>query len=301
MILELRAEVESTTLLPEEFNFSFEHKDVLLIPKRNKDGRDVVAEISIRKRIPDDAGFRTEVRPRTSAREPAHISIVGDERIGKELIRDLQFIESLLSLYGVTRVFWDFAKHSFIPETDAEKRNLQVHSISRTKQYLPIYYNLETDRMNETITKLRELTVPLAFFREGNKSFLSLNYIAAFQNFYFILEGYYAKGSHKNQETIFLSSTELLRQARAAYFPLQQIADKLNPMFKFYKLTPSPESFLRLVVKVRHRLHHYFRGEKQETYFGTPLLQEMYQPISLALMILCTYVLFAKRDSLLAK
>jgi hypothetical protein len=142
----------------------------------------------------------------------------------------------------------------------------------------------------------------LAFFREGNRSYLSFNYIAAFQNFYFILEGYYAKGSHKNQENAFLADPELIGLTRGAYFEnIQYISDKLDPMFKFYKLIASPESFLRVIVKVRHRLHHYFRDGKQEGYFGTPLSQEIYQPISLGLMVLCAYILFHRKDSLLTK
>jgi len=299
--LELRADVESTTILEDEFRFFFEQKDVLLIPKRNTDRKNVIAEISIRKKIPEDAGFRTVSKPPTKD-EPGHISAVGFEPTAEELEGDLQFLESLLSLYGVMKVSWDSARHAFIPETEAEKRSLQVYSLRLTKQYPPVYQDLKTDWINAKIGELRELTVPLAFFREGNRSYVAFNYIAAFQSFYFILEGYYSKGSHKDQEKSFTSDAELLGFTRAAYHRhIKELTDKLDPMFKFYKLTPSPESFLRLVIKVRHRVHHYFRGGRQEGYFGTPLSQELYQPISLGLMLLCAYVLFGKRDSLLAK
>lgn len=302
MIMELRSEVDSTAVLLEEFSFSFEHKDVFLIPKKNKDGRTVFAEIVIRKRMPHDVPFKTEIKPSTQT-APASISVVGDEEIAAELKSDLQFIESLLTLYGVRRIYWDLAKYSYIPETDNEKQNLKVYSIGiSAKQYPPMYLPLKTDWISEGIGKFRELTIPLAFFREGGQCYQSFNYIAAFQNYYFILEGYYAKGSHRDQETSFLSDPELVSYARAAYsMHIQQIEDKLEPMFKFYKLTPSPESLLRLAVKVRHRLHHYFHQTGEETYFGTPFSQEVYQPVSLALMLLCTHILFGKRGSIVAR
>ena len=133
--------------------------------------------------------------------------------------------------------------------------------------------------------------MPLAFYREGTVSFSSFNYIAGFQNFYFVLEGYYAKGSHKDQEKNFLSDQELVNCAHVAYSQhIHQIEDKLRPMFEFYKLTPSPEALLRLAVKVRHRLHHYFHSSDKDTYFGTPFSQELYQPVALALMLLSMYV-----------
>ncbi|MGA3109054.1 MAG: hypothetical protein ABSD99_06305 [Candidatus Bathyarchaeia archaeon] len=294
MIMELRADVDSTAVLQEEFGFTFEHKNVCLIPRKNKDGRSVLSEISIRKRIPDDAFFKTESRPPTQS-TPALISVVGDEAIGHELRSELQFIESLLALYGVQRIYWDLAKASYIPETDVEKQNLKVYAIRVTKQYPPIYLPLKTDWMDERIGRLRDLTIPLAFFREGTRSYYSFNYIAAFQSFYFVLEGYYAKASHKNQEKTFLSDPELLSCAQAAYSDhIQHIEDKLRPMFESYKLTPTPQSLLRLAVKVRHRLHHYFHETAKETHFGTPFSQELYQPVSLALMLLCIRILVLK-------
>lgn len=98
LILELRADVESTTILEDEFRFFFEQKDVLLIPKRNTDRKNVIAEISIRKKIPEDAGFRTVSKPPTKD-EPGHISAVGFEPTAEELEGDLQFLESLLSIW----------------------------------------------------------------------------------------------------------------------------------------------------------------------------------------------------------
>src|SRR5208282_4263530 len=107
MLLELRAEVESATILKAEYRFSFEDKHVSLIPAKNKDGRDVVAAIVITKRIPSQTNLKTSFNPPPNRTEPGEIRIGDYGSIFKELTLDLQFLESLLSLYGVTRIDWN--------------------------------------------------------------------------------------------------------------------------------------------------------------------------------------------------
>jgi hypothetical protein len=67
---------------------------------------------------------------------------------------------------------------------------------------------------------------------------------------------------------------------------------------RFYRLDETPESFLKLIVKIRHRVHQYFHGAETEDYFGNPLVQDYCQPATLSLMILCAHILFGKVEKL---
>lgn len=288
---------DSTAELASEFTFTFEEKEITLVPSVNEERRIVLKEIRIRKRIPDDAGFKAITVPPGENGKPGEIHIEGTDAVEKELTEDLQFLESLLSLYRVNKIEWESAERSFIPENASEKANLGIYSTRQGYRYPKFYRTLKTDLLTKDVARFRDLTIPLAFFREGMRSFDQFNYIASFQSFYFVIEGFYAKGEYRNQEDIFLSDQELMNFAISAY-PQIETVNGLQPFYDFYKLNASPESFLRLAVKVRHRLHHYFHAEGDEKYFGNPLTQDYYKPVSLGLWLLCVHVLFGKIGTL---
>lgn len=238
------------------------------------------------------------MEPATPEKPVAQLIVRGTDEIEDELKEDLQFLESLLSLCMVMRIRWESPDRSFIPENEAEKARLGVYSLRTWSVYPKAYMALNTGLLDHRITKLRELTIPLAFFREGQRSFEQSNYISSFQNLYFVVEGFYAEGESKDEEKRFVSNKELLGYAHVAFPQIMQIKDKLQPFFSFYKLDMSPESFLKLIVKIRHRVHHYFHAGESEEYFGNPLNQEYYQPMALALILLCAHILFGKIEAL---
>lgn len=301
MLLKMRCKVDSTTELSSEYRFVFDQKEVTFAPSINEQGRSVVSEIAIAKRIPESAKFKTAVTLPGPEGTAAEIRVEGAEELEEELKEDLQFLESLLSLSMVTKVRWESPDRSFVPETETERRNLAVYSFRAWQFYPKVYMPLKTHLLNDRVNRLRELTVPLAFFREGVRSFFDFNYITSFQNFYFVIEGFYAEGEYKNQEKLFTGNGELCGYAKMAFPQITRIWDKLEPFFTFYKLDKTPESFLRLAVKIRHRVHHYFHGGAPEEYFGNPLSQDFYQPIALGMNLLCAHVLFGKVETAMKK
>jgi hypothetical protein len=297
----MKCKVESTSELLSQYRFTFDQKEVTLTPSINEEGRSVVSQIAITKRIPESAQFKTVVTSPGPEGTAAEIRVQGTEELEEELKRDLQFLESLLSLSMVTKIAWESPDRSFVPESEAEKRNLAVYSLREWTIYPKVYMPLKTHLLNERTDRFRELTLPLAFFREGARSSLQSNYIVAFQNFYYVIEGFYAQGEYRDQERLFTSDDELLRYTRAAFPQIMRIWDKLEPFFTFYKLDKTPESFLRLAVKIRHRVHHYFHAGESGEYFGNPLRQDFYEPLALGLNILCAHVLFGKIDAAAAR
>jgi hypothetical protein len=295
--LELRCQVESTSDLESPYTFVFDNKKVDIIPSTNDEGRSVVSEIAIRKRLLQSTEFRAISKAPAANGTPGEITVEGTEEIENELVHDLQFLESFLSLYMVKKITWESPKVSFVPETDDEKESLGVYSLKRWEKYPKLYRQLKTIWLDGRVNRFRDLTIPLAFFREGTRSYEQFNYIASFQNFYFVIEGFYAQGQSKNEEDRFLGSGELMDTVNSAFPQIMQIREKLDSFLKFYKLEATPQSFVKLLVKVRHRLHHYFHENKAQEYFGNPLAQEYYQPLALALMLLCIHVLFDKVES----
>lgn len=91
LLLHLSCRVDSTAELASEFRFTFDEKEVTLIPSVNEEGRNVLTEIRIRKRIPGDAGFRAITVPPSENGKPGEIRIEGTDAVEKELTEDLQF------------------------------------------------------------------------------------------------------------------------------------------------------------------------------------------------------------------
>jgi hypothetical protein len=297
LIIELKCHVDSTSDLASPYTFAFDNKEVIITPSKNDEGHTVVSEIAIKKRLPESVEFRTMSEPPAANGTPGVISVEGTEDIEKELVQDLLFLESLLSLCMVKKITWESPELVFIPETDQEKNSLGVYSWKRSQKYPKLYRQMKKEWLDERVGRFRDLTIPLAFFREGTRSYEQFNYIASFQNFYFIIEGFYAEGESKNEEDRFLGSKEFMGYVNSAFPQIMQIREKLDPFLEFYKLDATAKSFVKLLVKVRHRVHHYFHEDKAQEYFGNPLVQEYYQPLSLALMLLCVHLLFGKVES----
>jgi hypothetical protein len=294
LILELSCDVQSTGLLDSQYVFAFDSKTLILVPSADDKGNSVVTRIVIRKRIPESAAFKATSRPPGSDGTEGEFRLEGTGDTETELVDDLQLLESLLSLCGVKKINWQSPKLNFIPENDEERNNLSIYSWKRWKEYPRTYVKVRTDWLDERVRRFQDLKVPLAFFREGMTAYEQFNYVISFQNFYFILEGFYAEGEWKSEEDRFLENKELMDYLRSAFPQILQIQTKLGPVLSFYNLDMTPESFVKLVVKVRHRVHHYFHEKKGQEYFANPFVQEYYQPVALALMLLCVHVLFGR-------
>ena len=274
--------------------FTFDNKTVTFVPSTDDKGNSVVSRILIRKRIPESAGFIATSRPQGPDGTPAEFRLQGTEDTEKELVEDLQLLESLLSFCGIKKINWQSPRLNFVPENDEEKDNLSIYSWKRWNECPRTYLKVKTEWLNERIGRFRDLKVPLAFYRQGMTSYEQFNYIISFQNFYFILEDFYAEGEWKNEEDRFLENKELMTYLQSAFPQIMQIRNKLDPLLNFHKLDMTPESFVKLMVKVRHRVHHYFHQGKGPEYFANPFVQEYYQPVALGMMLLCIHILFGK-------
>ena len=200
MKLRLECGVDSQTLCDEILDIKLENGHVLSL-------------------YPDDSGIlgriaieaRTEIWKTSTDSIPEQrtlqLQFEVDEELKETLIADLRFAESALCMYGLHSLNWRCVVVSLVPETQQEEDELQVTSRQLAFEYDDTPRPLKTHLLRECF---RPLTVPLSFYREGEALFRDFRYVSSFRSFYYILEGFYAAGTHRNQEREFKSDSELV-------------------------------------------------------------------------------------------
>src|SRR5207237_1231045 len=131
---------------------------------------------------------------------PSRMTIGGDRVVFDGLISALQRLESHVSymtVHALRSVRWDRPTEVWQAETPEEELLIQVNHV-RLEEYDETHRARVAPEilagMTERAEVLNELTVLKALWREGANEFLARRYIQAFYDFYFILEGRYAKG-----------------------------------------------------------------------------------------------------------
>jgi len=257
---------------------------------------------------PDDSGIlhRMTIEASTSEYETSTGSVPErkmlkvvfkiDEQLRDQLLDDLRFVESALCMYAVHEVKWRDARVSLVPENQQEAERQQVSSSRVTYRYEDPPKPLKTHLLRDCF---RPLTVPLTFFREGEVLYRDFRYISSFRSFYYILEGFYAAGSHRNEEQAFKADQELVDTVRVA---LDQLAGgdhetRIYGLLDRYGKPRTPEGVLELLVLLRHNIQHYFHlAEGQRLAEGEAA--EDFRSAALLAMLVSIQVLWRKVDIL---
>lgn len=212
------------------------------------------------------------------------MEISGYQALHDEAINILQTLESLFGLKGVDKIHWDDAKTEYIPETEDEAEEVQTTKIDISRSYPRRAHNWEFDLTEYDWEVVERLKVPLAFYRRGTIRHRNFDYISAFIEYYFVLEGLFAGGDWKKVEDSYVNSDEL---TAIANITLEQLPDEtvneLNEFFEFYSKERTAEGYLRLITTLRHQLHHYFHEDSSGPHKPSPFDAEDYQPVSVAL------------------
>jgi hypothetical protein len=105
------------------------------------------------------------------------------------------------------------------------------------------------------------MAVALSFWREGSNEFEEGHFINAFYNYYFVLEGLYAKGKFKTDAVLaeFRKNPEF-RESLEMFLkdgqPLNQIA-QVTDMLTRRTFSRDVDGILKLIVHTRGDLHHF--------------------------------------------
>jgi hypothetical protein len=216
-----------------------------------------------------------------------------------ELVGVLQYLESLGAFwFGVTRIHWEEAEERWIPETDAEERELNVYAHSSKLNYPPRRALLDPLHMARLLANREaflEMVVPLSFYREGMNDFRTHRYVNAFINFYFFIEGLFSEGKTKNRQVVeaFLRSDTLKGATGAAIKRMNRPENSahrvsLDEFLREEGCEDSIEGVLKLLVQVRGNLHHFSVASTKRK--GHPLNQADFRSMAYIVLTIATAV-----------
>lgn len=192
-----------------------------------------------------------------------------------ELVRQqLRAVEGMLSLFGVEALDIDNADENWIPESEEEKKELQLFGIKRQRHTLPVEQWPVTTfdlivRACLSALQAQEIETVLSFFRRGRNDVLEERYLEAVYDFLFMIESWYAGGKFKtaqvereylgNQElqatiTACLSDPTLLNNVQAD--------SRIYGAYQKDYAGKSAEEVTRHIIGLRGFVHHHSKGSR---------------------------------------
>lgn len=219
-----------------------------------------------------------------------HLSVGGDPFVKGQIMTSLRFLESNLSFASggaLRKIHWESGKEEFIPENEEEKGIIAVSSLRTTKEYKERRTRLSTAVLAHYAVdgeRYAELVIPKAFWREGLTNFSNFQYIQAFYNYYFVIEGLYANGKTGEKEVLkeFAKSKEfadISEKTLKTFFNVRRHWRRLLQMLKEEDYAVNKEGLQKLLFKVRGNVHHYSNRSKKTT--ATPFNQDGFETIAL--------------------
>ena len=238
-----------------------------------------------------------------------HFNASGGTKIRGELEEQLKLIESTLGLFcKLSRVRWEYATSTAIPETPEEEQQIQWNSLRLDEAEENTEVSLTIEDF-WTILHLGhfagDLSVTMAFFREGNVDLRVRRYITAYISFYFVLEGLYANGQFGGKEVRaeFRKSTTL-KNCIQEILPLPlynkpartRDVMSLDDFLSIVKKPKTVDGIIHLLIWLRGDLHHFVNNPKKLT--GSPFTHKRYQIVAWFIHDICTSAL---RDQVISR
>lgn len=231
-----------------------------------------------------------------------HFNLSGGFQIQRTLVEELKVVESTLGLFcKLSRIRWEYATFIAIPETPEEERTVQWNRLRVTEPDEDTEVSYSSGNL-WTLLQLghfaRDLSVTIAFFREGAGDLRSRRYISAYFSFYFVIEGLYANGQFGGKEVRaeFGKSKILMSSINEVLsFPLYsssgdaQAALSLEDLLSIVKKPRTALGVIHLLVWLRGDLHHFVNRPKKMT--GSPFTHARYRIAALLIHDICVSAL----------
>ncbi len=283
MKLKITCAVRSEVILQRRLEFEADGKKFAF----EVDGKGVWTAITITADIKDPSKVRWGTEPVEGSLAPqqAPYRVVGEFEPGlfEGVVADVQCLESALSLYmPVRQIDWRYPEMEVLFE-DGEARMLGHLGAARfSRGRIPPQKIPEQTFVAVVGIGLRahDITVVTSFWREGEDDWVAGEFINAFFNYYFVLEGLYGNKKTQNRhiEAEMLKSPGLLTQIDKfthADHPVQHLK-QLARMLRVTK-APTASDLIRLLVSTRGKLHHFQNNSNREQ--GSPLAHDNYEGI----------------------
>lgn len=197
--------------------------------------------------------------------------------VGIELQRDpiwpdverlLMVVEGVMAIYGLERFVLEEVETEWIPDSEAEKKALELYSfrrsVTKADAATPVMYDMFL-RALLIAPQAAGYEVALNFMRRGREDLYERRYVDAVYDFYLALETTFANGAFKKNEVVrrMLADPELVSNIEAATRELAEDSEFVRLCTRsttFVYLGASPEAIVKHLVEVRGLLHHHTSG-----------------------------------------
>lgn len=285
MKLRVTCQVDAATYIAGEFNIAADTLTYTFTP--DETGR--LVQIAITAVVVDIEKFRGEIIDAPAPGVKAHIIHHIDKDVYHQLIAEFQRLESHISFsFRLNSINWQEPKVETICENAEERQIAKIFAtqVTRTPRENPVKVSAhEMAKLLVGSRRYDQLTVPMAFYREGMNEYRSQRYTTAFFNFYFIVEGLFGRGKTKNYQIeqqmkanaglrwAVESSLEALRDGIHHQLYLK-LADEMTHAGRALTF----EGVIEHLVSTRGRLHHFTHNPRRIE--GTPFTNAAFEPIA---------------------
>jgi hypothetical protein len=221
-----------------------------------------------------------------------NITLGGDRELYERMVLEFRKLECNLSFvlrgHALRRINTHRMEIEYVPENDRERELVAVTGYEVTRGYSETPLRMSGRTLGQVIQdaqKFEELEVHKAFLHDGMNQFHALQYVAAFYQFYFVVEDLYADGKTSEKEVVkaFSSSDELTRILEVAIQRFSKENDRHSEMLKRIMGTEKCEvtvaGLRTFLFRIRGHLHHYSsRSTKPK---GTPFNQRDFETVAL--------------------
>lgn len=216
-----------------------------------------------------------------------------------EQIEILQHIESFGAIdKGIEKINWQNCSIEWIPENEAEAKDVSISEYKRSFSYQPRNSLLTKSWLENTIVyrkQLSHLSLPFSFFREGANQYRRFQYQSAFISFYLMLEGLF--GNCKNSKDYkntnikkeFATSKILDTAITKVIFDLKERGgihyEWFNASCKKYNKEANKLGLIHILVEQRGDLSHFSIKDKKTQ--KNPFCEESYNSLAFIAMMIC--------------
>lgn len=194
---------------------------------------------------------------------------------------NLKIIQGILSLFGVLNINLNEYEIDWIAENEDEKKQISLNNI-KSKHSDSFFQDVPFDLLAKCILfseKIKDYSTQLNLFRRGFNDMRNEFYIQAYNNFYLIIESFYANGKFRRNDVTeeFLKSEEL-----------NKITNKIINENNIYL---DLKAFYKKIIDKRGFFHHH-SSQKKEMWH--PEYQEKHIEDAKILMLISYKILFDK-------
>jgi len=276
--------------------FSSGASDLSYALTADKTGR--VVSATIQAKVPPEkvAAFYSTVSPGRGSSK-LNVTLGGDKDLYERMVLEFRKLECNLGFalrgQALRRINCQQMKIDFVPENDDERARLGVSAYEVTRGYNERPLRISGQTLRQAIqhgTRFPELDVHKAFLHDGMNQFHALQYVAAFYQFYFVIEDLYAAGKTSEKEVVkaFAASDELTSNLEIAIRQFTKDDDRHSQVLERFMSAERCERTVAglrtFLFRIRGHLHHYSsRSTKPKS---TPFNQRDFETVALLGMLI---------------